>query len=844
MATLNRYTIIKRITAFVIVCAMCITVFFNYGLIYRANTEDEYVTIIKQNFPESYWEPLIALHEKHPNWKFEPVNTGKDWDKFVYVDEMVLSRNLVYASSVLINGKWTKTPTTWQEVEMAGAFNWVNNAWVKFDSGAWHQASKELVAYSIDPRNWLTEDMIFQFQEGSYNPSYQTYELLRNMMENTFMDCDYAIVGGTEQIIYVPAETTVPEPVAEETTPQEETSPQEETGLQEETSPQEETGSQESSSEESSSEETSSQEPTTQEPTTQEPTTEEPSTEPPMVPVVVGKDYATVLLEAAEKYGVSPVMLCTRLMQEKENKLNPTTGQYEIGDVMGKGVVSDDGKTYYNMFNIMAGGTGDAVIKNGIAYAKKQGWDSQYKALLGGAEFLASEYINNGQDTLYFQKFNYKTPYKQYMQNITAPVTETRNVYNLYKSLDVLDEVFVFRIPVYENMPETACPMPEVKYGNPNYKLKELSATGTNMEGANVEVVLTPTFYMDTDTYSAIVPYEVDKINISATAIAGTSKISGTGVHELKVGENTIEVVCKSEFGTTKTYKVNITRKEGGMYLTMLNSSLGNFLEDFDKLKYEYTMIVANSVETIDIIYTTESLSSYVECIVGDKTIVANEGTISAIPLAEGLNEILINVYPNAEDKTMCKTYSVYIMKYTQVTFDPLELQFNEESKVLNGFAIGDTVETALNKFTVTNGLATITDSEGKTKELTDVIATGDIIAITDANGLDFDKYTILVYGDVNGDSKINLLDFVIIKNQILRGDRLEGLFLEAADVRPKTEGVDLLDFVGMKNYILKGTEIEQIRQPQTPEEDVEIPEEDVEDPKEDEEVSDEEIVE
>ena len=53
-----------------------------------------------------------------------------------------------------------------------------------------------------------------------------------------------------------------------------------------------------------------------------------------------------------------------------------------------------------------------------------------------------------------------------------------------------------------------------------------------------------------------------------------------------------------------------------------------------------------------------------------------------------------------------------------------------------------------------------------------------------------------------------------------------------------------MLDFVGMKNYILKGTEIEQIRQPQTPEEDVEIPEEDVEDPKEDEEVSDEEIVE
>ena len=193
-------------------------------------------------------------------------------------------------------------------------------------------------------------------------------------------------------------------------------------------------------------------------------------------------------------------------------------------------------------------------------------------------------------------------------------------------------------------------------------------------------------------------------------------------------------------------------------------------------------------------------------------------------------------------------------MKYTKVTFDPLELEFNEETKVLNGFAIGDTVEAALNKFSVTNGIATITDANGKAKGLQDAIGTGDIIAITDANGLDYDKYVILVYGDVNGDSKINLLDFVIIKNQILRGDRLEGLFLEAADVRPKTEGVDLLDFVGMKNYILKGTEIEQIRQEKAPEEvpgedvepggEEEVPDEDIEEPDKEEEVPDEEIVE
>ena len=112
--------------------------------------------------------------------------------------------------------------------------------------------------------------------------------------------------------------------------------------------------------------------------------------------------------------------------------------------------------------------------------------------------------------------------------------------------MGVLDEVFVFRIPVYENMPETVCPMPEIKYGNPNYKLNSITVTGNNIEGGKETLSLTPTFDMDTDTYSLIVPYVIDKIDINAIPIAGTSTVSGKGIHELKVGENTFEIICKN----------------------------------------------------------------------------------------------------------------------------------------------------------------------------------------------------------------------------------------------------------------------------------------------------------
>ena len=72
----------------------------------------------------------------------------------------------------------------------------------------------------------------------------------------------------------------------------------------------------------------------------------------------------------------------------------------------------DGGGTYYNFFNIGAYG-GDDPNYNGILYARDEGWDTSYKALLGGAQFIARSYIAKGQDTQYLQRFNF-TPTDTY----------------------------------------------------------------------------------------------------------------------------------------------------------------------------------------------------------------------------------------------------------------------------------------------------------------------------------------------------------------------------------------------------------------------------------------------
>lgn len=843
----NKYSKIKKLLCLLIVTALMTTMVGGHSSRTRAN-EDEFEVSIAA-FPESYKPLLRKLHETHPNWTFIPFDTGLDWD-VVLANQMKLSRNLMPNGTMGINGKWFKTPTSWKDITINGSYSWTANDWVELCGGGWVQASTVAVEYIMDPRNWITEENIFAFEMLSFNEDYQTYEVIKSMMENTFMDCDYAIVGGTEPEPPEEPETTTQETESSENS---ETVPDETTG---------ETVSDTATEGENNTEESTTGKPVNPGETETKPTTpeaEEKATKPgeaekptkptkpgeaekptkptkpgetekptkpskragetnEETPVSKGKTYAEVLLEAGKLYGVSPIHLCARLIQEKGRGVyNSATGQYELKDSLASGRVGSDGKIYYNFFNIGANGsTTEAVLQNGTNEAQKEGWDSQYKAIMGGASKVANNYIKIGQDTVYFQKFSVVNPayyyWKQYMQNLLAPVNEGYNMRKTYNENGILESDFVFRIPIYNNMPEEICPMPEGD-GNPNYKLNGISIAGTTIDGKNQNLTLTPTFNMDVDTYSAVVPYDVEQIYIIASAIAkDTSKVIGAGKKELKVGKNTFQIECQSEYGPKKIYTVNVTRSEGSMYLTTVSTSAGIFEEDFVKNKYEYSLIVKNDVDVIDLYYGAESNTAYVEYRYGDIVKECDSGTISGIKLAEGENKIYIDVYVSKNDKKNKKTYCLTITRRTQVSFNPMDLQINDETGIINGFVIGDTVETALSKIEVTNGTAVIMDSKGNIKEKDALIGTGDVLRILDSSNLEYRKYIVMMYGDVNGDGKTDLFDFAYMKKQILKKNGLEGIYLTAADTYPDSEGLDLFDIAVIKRYILKNVEISQKR--------------------------------
>ncbi len=137
-----------------------------------------------QGFPESYKDSLRILHTEHPTWIFEALHTGLDWTESLDAESEV-GKNLIQDFVI----------SSWKSME-EGAYDWNTNRWVVFDGSDWVAASRELIAYYMDPRNFLDDVNVFQFETLSYDNSYQSIEGIQNILNNSFMSGTYTDTDG------------------------------------------------------------------------------------------------------------------------------------------------------------------------------------------------------------------------------------------------------------------------------------------------------------------------------------------------------------------------------------------------------------------------------------------------------------------------------------------------------------------------------------------------------------------------------------------------------------------------------------------------------------------------
>lgn len=142
------------------------------------------------DFPESYRPYLQALSALHPNWVFVPKDTGLSWSQAV-AGENVSGKNTIQKTGT-VSDAWLS--------QAAGDYNASTGKYVVKDGTNWYTASRQVIEHYMDPRNYLTEQGIFQFESLAFE-STQTKDIISGMLANSFMSGNYDVTDiatGTE----------------------------------------------------------------------------------------------------------------------------------------------------------------------------------------------------------------------------------------------------------------------------------------------------------------------------------------------------------------------------------------------------------------------------------------------------------------------------------------------------------------------------------------------------------------------------------------------------------------------------------------------------------------------
>lgn len=272
-------------------------------------------------------------------------------------------------------------------------------------------------------------------------------------------------------------------------------------------------------------------------------------------------------------YNINPFYIIGKILQEQGSGASALcSGQGYKGQYVG----------YYNLFNVGASGKGEeAVILNGLAYAKSQGWDTPKKSIMGGIG-LVKRYIKRGQDTLYYQKFNvtYKPYYvNQYAQNLFDAQSIGSILKGYYKDAGLLESSFTFVIPLYTGMPSTPCKSPSIS-GSETGELAYINANGglklkDEPNGNSIAIISEGTQVLITErATSKIGGYYWDKVS--------TPRGTGYMAREASDGSKTYLVVI----GSNKND--NITEPDENNIITSEPGTTANTI----KKKYSNAVIV------------------------------------------------------------------------------------------------------------------------------------------------------------------------------------------------------------------------------------------------------------
>lgn len=729
----------------------------------------------QQGFPESYKQGLRELHSKYPKWKFTALQTGLDWNTAV-AEESKVTRNLVARSSI----------SSWKSTE-DGAYDWATGTWPGFDGSSWVAASRDIISYYMDPRNFLNETYIYQFMNQSYDPSLHTREGLVTMVEGTFLSgmapaggasgsrggsgsgsssgSPSGPDGGTADFGSTPGGS----PDGGGITPGQTGGP----GASLEPSGRYAQINESAWSISSHLVDTVS---------SYGPGMDSENSVPGGVPgpeqqpgsgdtgSSAGRPYVDIIMDAAAQSGVNPYILASMILVEQGKQ---GTGRSISGTVSGY-------TGYYNFFNIEAyqSGSMDAVTR-GLWWASQSGsygrpWNSREKSIIGGAKWYGDNYPGRGQNTLYLKKFNVQgsNPYThQYMTNIQAAASEGAE---LAKISSLKNTALEFSIPVFKNMPEGPCAQPTLD-GSPNNKLSGLGVDG---------FALTPSFNRDTQSYDLIVDPSVSSVTVSASAIDSKASVSGTGTVNLQSGNNDITIAVKAENGQVRDYVIHVVRQDNG---PTYSEAIGGGVTPGGTAGPGGGSGPGGDT-TVEIVGPPGSSQP------------GGSGTSAPGSSAPGSgNSVPGPIAPDGSVEGFGTEESGGALQ------EPGSGTHSQKPGGRGGTRVvtaGTSVQALAAQIQSEKAGTSVKIYTSSGKEASGSAATGYLAQAYDSKGDSVLKQTVIVRGDNTGDGKVNVLDILNAQRHILGLGSLKGEFAAASDVNGNGK-IDITDILAMQRDVL-----------------------------------------
>ena len=201
-------------------------------------------------------------------------------------------------------------------------------------------------------------------------------------------------------------------------------------------------------------------------------------------------------------------------------------------------------------------------------------------------------------------------------------------------------------------------------------------------------------------------------------------------------------------------------------------------------------------------------------------TVVRNQNTLLWNPVQAGDTTVRVviynengGVYRTSELNIMVADKQIFVYNTLVVSFKPQSgFMVDHGLQWMHKIEPGTTVLSLKEAMTVTGNTGEVTvafkNAQGGALADTDLVASGTVVSILDS-GVEQISYTVLIYGDINGDGQVGIADFAKLRQEMLRGDLVTGIYQNAADVNYDGQ-VGIADFAKLRQYLLGKIKIEQ----------------------------------